>query len=314
MRTCNERIHSLPWKLAGCLRILAIIALGIHCAVLAVAAEAPEPSRHIVLLHTNDQHLKFNHLGAMQAGVARFRRQYTDVFLLDAGDVTIRPVRWSQNRIVNNAGEYAQHLETMISAMNALGYDAFVLGNHELGYHTTITRDLLRAAEFPILGANIRVSTTQFEQPRPYVILDAADGIRLAVLGLSGGTFENEGGVVLLDAFQTVSEYKDLRDTCSVFILLTHVGVKDDRRLADQYGGLVDVIIGGHSHTRIDPPESRNNVLIAQVNPAYTDSQYLGVIRLTLDPDGRLVGKEGEVLEFPQEGMSQSRFLSAVDE
>jgi 2',3'-cyclic-nucleotide 2'-phosphodiesterase (5'-nucleotidase family) len=44
---------------------------------------------------------------------------------------------------------------------------------------------------------------------------------------------------------------------------LTHQGADEDSLLATQLTGL-DVIVGGHSHTRIQTPQVVNNIIIAQ--------------------------------------------------
>ncbi len=293
---------------------LAVTILGITYVNLLAAQEPDGEIREVILLHTNDQHFNFKHLEAMEAKVARFRNQYEDVFLFDAGDFTIRPRRWSQREIVNNAEEYEQQFKFMINAMNTLGYDVAVLGNHELAYHTTITRDVLKMADFPMLGANVNVTTENFITPVPFITLQTKSGINLAVLGLSGGTFDRAEGISLSDPSKTVAEHMHLRDHSHAFILLTHIGAKADRSLAEEYGDKIDVIIGGHSHTLLNPPETLNDVLIAQAKDGYGADQYLGVIRLIFSADGQLVDKQGEVLTFRERNSPSQAFLPKNDE
>jgi len=56
----------------------------------------------------------------------------------------------------------------------------------------------------------------------------------------------------------------------------------------------LDVIMGGHSHTRIDAPELINGVLIAQ---AGADNQFLGRIDLTVR-DGRVAEKTSRLIDL----------------
>jgi 2',3'-cyclic-nucleotide 2'-phosphodiesterase (5'-nucleotidase family) len=58
----------------------------------------------------------------------------------------------------------------------------------------------------------------------------------------------------------------------------------------------IDVIIGGHSHTRVDPAVNVNGVLVAQ---AGAGNQYLGRIDLRLR-DGRMVEKQGRLIDLSQ--------------
>ncbi len=296
------------------IRSLALVALlaGAFGTVGVHSAQGNEQAHTtIILLHTNDLHFDFNFLDEVEEKILRFREQYADVFLLDAGDISNRPSRWQDGM---NGTMYEERLLFMINIMNILGYDAVTLGNHDLGYYETITRDIFRQAEFPLLGANVQVATDNFDQPDPYIVLETSSGIQLAVLGLCGGGFDNAEGITLSSVPNTVEEYAYLKDEHDALILLTHIGDRRDRALADRFGDRVDVIIGGHTHVVINPAELVNGVLVAQagghlhvIDP--TQPQHLGVIRLLFDDQGTLVSKEGEVLQFDIEGYTRSRFL-----
>ena len=43
----------------------------------------------------------------------------------------------------------------VIDVMNAIGYDAVAVGNHEFDYGIDTLRDRIREADFPFLSANI---------------------------------------------------------------------------------------------------------------------------------------------------------------
>lgn len=68
-------------------------------------------------------------------------------------------------------------------------------------------------------------------------------------------------GLRFMDAVRTLEEYEYLRDSCQVLVALTHIGSKYDRELADE-ASEYDLIIGGHSHERIN--EVEDGVLITQ--------------------------------------------------
>jgi len=76
-----------------------------------------------------------------------------------------------------------------------------------------------------------------------------------------------------------------------LIIVLSHLGIDNDRDLAEHVKG-VDLIIGGHSHTRLDSLERDNGVLIAQTG---SNCRNLGRIDLTVAGDsimsynGRLI-------------------------
>jgi 2',3'-cyclic-nucleotide 2'-phosphodiesterase (5'-nucleotidase family) len=81
-------------------------------------------------------------------------------------------------------------------------------------------------------------------------------------------------------------------------VLMTHVGLDEDKRLARNVPG-IDVIVGGHSHTRLTSPVVENGVVIVQ---AGANCQNLGRLRLTVEDD-RVVSHAGDLIElWPREG------------
>ncbi|MDZ7724317.1 MAG: 5'-nucleotidase C-terminal domain-containing protein [candidate division KSB1 bacterium] len=74
---------------------------------------------------------------------------------------------------------------------------------------------------------------------------------------------------------QTIIDQIDAQT--DMIVVLTHQGVEPDLSLADSLRN-ADVVIGGHSHTRLTQPVVRNNILLLQ---AGSKTRYLG--RLTVD-------------------------------
>jgi len=73
-------------------------------------------------------------------------------------------------------------------------------------------------------------------------------------------------------------------------VALTHEGYADDSALAESVSGL-DVIIGAHSHTRLDAPRVINGVVIAQAG-SYCEN--LGELELTVEDD-KVLSFEGRL-------------------
>ena len=59
------------------------------------------------------------------------------------------------------------HIHPMAAAMNAIGYDAAALGNHEFNYGLDTLRAFQRQLRFPLLGANAVDWTTGRRRSRP---------------------------------------------------------------------------------------------------------------------------------------------------
>ncbi len=288
---------SLRTTSAARLFLLFFFSLGIFifCSFCVAGEERDEGITEIVLLHTNDLHFNFNHRQAFEKQVERYRRQYDNVYLLDAGDMFTRHRRrWPEDSL----DFYERRSRFMIETMNELAYDAAVLGNHELDYHGPLTRESLCLARFPLLGANVEVSTEKFDQPEPYIVLDTDCGHTLFVLGLTTGGAD---GVRTSNAAGTVEKYLDKAAEKDIFVLLTHLGYSQDKKLAEKFDE-IDVIIGGHTHTHVNPARKVNNALVAQtgghVHYVRPDNmQHLGAVQILL-VNGEIQKMSGRVMSF----------------
>lgn len=295
-RAC--RSHVVVWPAAICLAF----APWAHPAA-AQDADADGRTR-IIVLHDNDLHFTFNHLDRVRDFIEQVRRDNEHVFLLNAGDLFVRHAqRWPVGAGVE---WYAENARRMIRTMNELGYDAAALGNHELDFVDGWTRDALQLAEFPLLSANVEVATDAFIQPAAYTVLETSNGVRLGVLGLSVVNFDLPSGLSVASSTEAVQEHADLLEEVDVAILLTHLGIPEEVLLANLFGHLVDVIIGGHTHTLLPEAIQVNGVLVGQVlghdhDPDPERPMYLGKMILVVEK-GRVVEKCGRVYRIDAEG------------
>lgn len=262
----------------------------------------PYPVRTtVVLLHDNDLHFNANHADRFEAEIARIRREHRNVFLLNAGDLFIRS-RGSWNEPTD--AFYADHARAMVDRLNLLGYAAVTLGNHELDYVGDLTKTALDRAEFPLLAANIDVTTDRLPKPEPFTVLTTDNDLSILVIGLSTVNFAKEG-VAMRDAIVTLSDLRPQIEGHDICVALTHIGFVFDQVLARTQPG-IDVILGAHCHTLLAEAVTANGVLIAQAggtgadrrNPVDPDRpKYLGIVTLTLE-NSRIVGKSGRVVTF----------------
>lgn len=259
----------------------------------------------IVILHTNDHHFDINMQDELKEKITEIRNRYPDVFLFDAGDIFVRhPHRWIVNdSLVKEVEWYGQRAMEMVEEMNSLGYHAMTLGNHELDYKEPYTGQALAAAEFPLLSANMEITTEAIPAPGSHLHFNTHTGRKLSVLGLSVAS-ANQPGIREKDIFETAGEYMYLSEEADVFVALTHIGLKNDVRLAEEFS-MLDIIIGGHSHHFIEEAVLVNEVLIAQAggNRHQVSDQhpvYLGKITVKLE-NGKIAHKEGYVMVIGEE-------------
>ncbi|WP_405769494.1 5'-nucleotidase C-terminal domain-containing protein [Streptomyces sp. NBC_00080] len=112
-----------------------------------------------------------------------------NTLLLDAGD-TIQgtPLTYYYAK-VDPITAKGGPVHPMAQAMNAIGYDAAALGNHEFNYGIETLRKFESQLRFPLLGANAVDAKTLKPAFAPYVIktfcVKGAPPVKVAVLGLT---------------------------------------------------------------------------------------------------------------------------------
>ncbi len=250
----------------------------------------------LTILHTNDVHSNFlpreaawirenpkPKIGGFKElfFVADSIKKIKNVLMLDAGDMmTGNPITEYQYK-----GALGGALFEM---MNLIGYEIWCPGNHDFDISQDNFVKLTKIAKFPTVSANLVNDEGKHHLNNlPYVILDKG-GIKVGVIGIISQNLyglvnqNNLVGIRVLSPIETLQKYIDQIDPkTDLIIALTHQGVFDDSVLAANVSGL-DVIIGGHSHTRLTKPKVVNNVIIAQ---AGGNCENLGALEIFVEND-----------------------------
>jgi len=256
----------------------------------AVCAASPQL---LTILHTNDHHGRFWQNADGEYGIAA-RKTLADnvraevrsrggaLLLLDAGDV--------------NTGVPESDMldaEPDIRGMNAMGYDAMAVGNHEFDNPLDVLRRQQSLMSFPLLSANIydREGKRLFSPCHRFVL----NGLRVAVFGLTTettaviGNPRHIGGLTFRPAVEEAGQLvPKLRAQADVVIALAHLGYAADGRsgsvaLAEAVPG-IDLIVDGHSHTALTSPVVVNGTVIVQAGEY---GKYLGRVDLEYE-DGQV--------------------------
>lgn len=281
-----------------------------------VRGAAPES---LVVLHTNDTHahlMPFTLENGTPAGgaaaraslIARERDPGAPTLLLDGGDVFQGTPFFNFFRGVPD-----------YRAMSLMGYDAGTIGNHDLDDGPAAWLRTSRAeAKFGILSANILVAADSswaqgltpvpdgyVHRPRwvgglkvpdgtplrfiapPSIIRDVS-GLKVALFGLTTDEItqivevKRNAGVAVDDPVAIAKEVvPELRKKADIVILLSHLGLDADQDLADRVPG-IDLIVGGHSHTRLNRPVRIRNG---------TDNGYGGTLIVQAGYRGEFLGR-----------------------
>lgn len=182
--------------------------------------------------------------------------------------------------------------KSSIEAMNVMKLDAMVVGNHEFDFGQEVLKERMGEASFPVLGANV----LGIHGLKPYIIKDV-DGVSVAVIGVVTGDTpvtthpKNVTDLQFLSPEDTVEKYvRELRGKSNIIVVLSHIGFSADLELAKKVEG-IDVIIGGHSHTKIEKPYIVGKTIVVQ---AFEHGKALGVLDLTVE-EGRIVNAAGRL-------------------
>ena len=299
-------------------RFLTLISIISCCALLAAGCSkakqtevSDRASDSVTILYTNDVHTYIHNTETNDEGnetllltygsVAALRdsleAEGKNVLLLDAGDHV-------QGTIYGGIDEG----KTIIRLMNALGYDAATLGNHEFDYGQFRTFEIMDEADYPYLSCNFYSTETDENVLPAYTVLEAGD-VKVAVIGISTpetltsaapAYFQDENGNYIYD-FRAGEDGSDLYesvqaaideigDSADYIIALGHLGVDPSsipytsREVIAHTHGL-DAFIDGHSHTTIEGEvvvdDEGNPVLLTQ-----TGSYLAAIGKMTLSPEG----------------------------
>ncbi|MFF5568637.1 bifunctional metallophosphatase/5'-nucleotidase [Streptomyces sp. NPDC012623] len=203
-----------------------------------------------------------------------------NTLLIDAGD-TIQGTQLSYyyakiDPITAKRGP----VHPMAQAMNAIGYDAAALGNHEFNYGIPLLRKFEEQCRFPLLGANALDAKTLKPAFAPYVIKKVRTPfgreVKVAVLGLTNPGIAiwdkvNVQGKMTFPGLeeQAAKWVPKLRSMgADVVIVSAHSGSDGSSSYGDQLPHMenaaslvaervpgIDAILVGHAHVEI--PERR---------------------------------------------------------
>jgi 5'-nucleotidase len=248
--------------------------------LLGIAFISCTPTRDTIhIISTNDMHGAIENMPRLATLVGEYRAQDTaTVLLVDAGD------RWTGNPYVDMAVENGVRVDgkPITDLMNALGYDVATLGNHAFDKGVELLEERMREKEFPVIVANMDTGDMPLTQIPGTLGIRTAGGTRVEFVGLLSN-FNNghpEGRSEVFEGLEFRSPFEAgeekariLRPVSDVLIALTHIGKNADSLLAERVPEF-DLIIGGHTHSRIEEPLLVNGVLITQTGG---NLRYAGV-------------------------------------
>lgn len=287
--------------------------------ILPVISEA----RRIQIIHTNDLHSYFSGYHNGVGGYAKLltkikeikaeaRAKGLEVLQLDAGD-------WGDGTSFYLSDQGADS----IRALELLGVEVAAIGNHDHMIGGKVLGEQIRRAnvETKFVAANI-VPTPDMaldEVVLPYVDVNKA-GIKIRVIGLttSSNFYKYSMRPGTIKSPRVIGEKqakKAKRDKRELVIALTHLGLSEDKKLV-QNSSEIDVVIGGHSHSRLNKEVWVSNkegkgVPIVQ---AWAHGLGVGVLTLDVSKRGKLKVISYKLHQVPNSTLDDSLMKTFVEE
>jgi 2',3'-cyclic-nucleotide 2'-phosphodiesterase (5'-nucleotidase family) len=247
--------------------------------LLLLSAASAQAERRVVIFHTSDIHgyaqphsVPWSErpgrlIGGFEALGAHLDAEPSPYLLLDSGDFFQGAPEGTLSRG-----------SAIVELMNASGYDAVAVGNHEYDFGEANLRALARLARFPLLAANIQIteSGAPVDYARPWALFERG-GVRVGVVGLATRFTSTATLPAHVAHLRFVEEVKAARPHvealraagAEVVVALTHCGVgpgvsrkrvdvasytpseedlhyPGDIEIAREAG--VDLVLGGHAH------------------------------------------------------------------
>ncbi|HOS44421.1 MAG TPA: sugar-binding protein, partial [Armatimonadota bacterium] len=138
-----------------------------------------------------------------------------------------------------------------IDAMNAMGYDVCVIGNHEFDLGIDGFMGWQRQAAFPFISANLTLDGAPWDVVPPYIILKQ-NGVKVGILGLTTQHLNQRKGMPIAGAFtDVVKRYvPEMRAKgAQVVIVAAHEGSALLAKVATETADLnIPLWLGAHTH------------------------------------------------------------------
>jgi 2',3'-cyclic-nucleotide 2'-phosphodiesterase (5'-nucleotidase family) len=211
------------------------------------------------ILYTNDLHLRFERLPALEHLIAAERAQGDPVLLVDAGDA------WQDFRVPLYAVWGA---ESMVTWMNRVGYDAMAVGNHDLYWNWPRVAQLVGKAKFLVLSANL--ASIDGEEP-PFVasVRVKVGGLDVLILGLTTAEdlpYLDFSWLRPTDPVRAAQREIDAASESGrpdLVLCVGHVGLDEAARIAAAVP-TIDIFVSGHSHEATPAPRVVGKTLIVE--------------------------------------------------
>ena len=271
-------------------------------------------SKTLVIFHTSDTHGFFypqNKIGGFAALKNVINHEKKPFLLLDSGDFANGTAEAKFSR-----GAKAVQL------MNAVGYSAVTIGNHEFDFKDAGITALIQKSKFPILAANLREKATgllpaDVQAARVFNV----DGIKVAVIGLANNhpshPTQKYTFIKPLTALSKALQEVEKQDP-AVLIVIVHDSFVDYQhdilpymgQIAKRFPGRVQVVLGGHAHKIVN--EYLESTLYVE-----SGAHLEAVSKITVNVDdetGKFLSAQAKLISLNVDEVGQDKTIAKLAE
>jgi 5'-nucleotidase len=197
--------------------------------------------------------------------------------------------------------------QNMVDFINLLGVRVACLGNHETEYGLGQMEKLIRDTKVPWLLANLYMADGSFLPGcQPSCVVEHL-GAKIGLIGLCEKEWLGLFSPLKVQEDFTYRDYSDVcreiatelkAQGCDYIIALTHMKTSNDRLLAQNTQGFIDLILGGHDHCSVE--EQIGSVSLIKSGTDFEEFSDVHVDRLTLKATRKLVRITAEFDEDPE--------------
>ena len=238
--------------------------------------------------------------------VKEARKAHPDLILVDIGDT----IQDNQVEVFAKTEKYYKD-NPVPKVLNAMGYDIFILGNHEFNFGMTALDEILKDIKAKILTANFYYKDNGKRYVEPTTIIEK-DGVKLGIIGLStpmSAKFEEDTGNLKDMKFsspteETKEQIKALKEKgVDAIVVLAHMGIENENNIpdtgvADLINNVdgIDVIIAGHMHKNVSSETIKETVITEPHRYGTVVSEV--DLNFDVDKDGKvkLVSKQAKTV------------------
>lgn len=225
----------------------------------------------IAIYHTTDIHgyifptnyVEYQELGLLKIAsfIEKDKKKYDKSLLLDGGDLI------QGSAMTNYLSKAKFDVNPILNLTKEVGYDGYVMGNHEFNYGLNYLRQSYKIVENRVLNANILGLDLG---NKPYEIFDF-NGYKIGVIGLTTAYIpnweqdKNIEGLKFLDPVEQYAKYEnELKAKSDKIIILYHGGFEKSldeefiptekingenqaSEMLEKFNS-IDIVLSGHQH------------------------------------------------------------------